>query len=312
MKRIALLFLICLTLSGCARKTAPTAEPMEETVNVYVSRNYGSVTEENRDFFIGADITGDQNIDSISDFEEMTAPHDVYAEEVYIDEADRAAQFTLECLAEGKTPYIIIKDRDSVSDDMFSRYAEEMSEAIGRYNVEVMVEILENSYYYDEDGERYACLSELLSEGDGLVKKVWSVKRDDVIMAGKYMPEDADYICVNGYFSDSADADRLFSELRNHLNTDKRVIIRFGAACYSSSDCVYRLDEAVSAVEEVYARAQKDSGIAGIIYMDKNERLSDKVVYTDYSVTSDKKVTEGYGRIIGKAREYRDNKELIE
>ncbi len=311
MKRTALLFLSCMVLNGCAAEFSEPVVEREETVEVSVSRNFGSVIEENRDFFLGADIAGDSNIDSIADFEKMTGEHEVYADEVYIDEADRAAEFMLECFAAGRTPYLIIKNRDSISDAKFKEYSDSMAEAVGKYNIEVMVEILENSYYYDENGDRYNYLSETLSQRNKLVKKVWSVKSDDIILAGKYMPDDADYICVNGYFGDEKAADRLFSELRDHLDTDKRVIIRFGAACYSSLDCVYTIDEAVSTIETVYAKAMNDKGICGVIYMDKNEKLSDKVIYTDYSVTSDKKVAEGYRKTIENAAAYRSGKEMI-
>ncbi len=306
MKRIALFF-ICFLLCGCAKnnpvREIPEAE--EKTVEVSVSKNYGSVIEDNRDYFIGADITGDTNVEDIVDFEEMTAAHDIYAEEVYIDEANFAENFILECFALGKTPYIIIKNKDSIGEDSFKEYADLMAEAVGKYNIEVMVEILENSYYYDENGDRYNYLYDALKESNELVKSVWSVKSDDIILAEKYMPDTADYICVNGYFADEAEAERMFSEMRNHLDAGKGVIIRFGAASYSSSDCVYRLDEAVSTIAEVYDKAKKDNSIAGIIYMDKNEKLSDKVVYTDYSVTSDKKVREGYKQIVEEAAAYR-------
>lgn len=34
--------------------------------------------------------------------------------------------------------------------------------------------------------------------------------------------ENVDYICINGYFSSTEDAQRMFSEIRSHLDTDKK------------------------------------------------------------------------------------------
>ena len=40
--------------------------------------------------------------------------------------------------------------------------------------------------------------------------------------------------------------------------------------------------------------------------MDKNRKLSDRVIFTDYSVTADKELSEGYIEIINEALAYRD------
>ena len=98
----------------------------------------------------------------------------------------------------------------------------------------------------------------------------------------------------------------MFSEIRDHLNTDKEVIFRFGAASYRGEDCVYTPEEAEKTVEFVYDSVKKDEGAAGVIYMDKNRKLSDRVIFTDYSVTADKELSEGYIEIINEALAYRD------
>ena len=39
--------------------------------------------------------------------------------------------------------------------------------------------------------------------------------------------------------------------------------------------------------------------------MDKNEKLNDNVIYTDYSLTNDRKVTNGYKEIINDVNAFR-------
>lgn len=303
---IIVLFLAIILFTGCSSANTGEENTLEEIREVSVSRLNGSRIENNTDFFIGADITEDINVDTIQAFEEMAGTHDVYADEIYIDEADKAENFILECCAAGKRPYIIIKNKDGIGIETYKKYADTMAEAIGHYQVEVMVEILENSYYYDESGEKYNYLAEKIYEANNSAKMIWSVKSDDLILVGKYMPEEnVDYICVNGYFDSAEAADRLFSGLRNHLNTDKRVIVRFGAAAYSSDDCIYTIREAKKTIAGVYDKILRDKEIAGVIYMDKNVRLSEQVNYTDYSITSDKTLTKEYFDIIEKAYDFK-------
>ncbi|GFI62056.1 hypothetical protein IMSAG049_01229 [Clostridiales bacterium] len=306
MKKIALI-LLCITLIGCtARHDEPIKEFAEELdmsskedKMVAVSHVIGVIRENNTEYFMGADITGDINVNSIAEFEEITNVHDVYADEIYIDEAEKAAAFMLECYAAGKTPYIIMKNREGIGDELFKAYADVFSEAIGKYQLDVMVEILENSYYYDKDSKKYKYIAEKISEVNGRAQFVWSVRQDDIILIGKYMPEEyVDYICVNGYFQEANTAGRLFSGLKSHLSTDNQVIVRFGASSYSSLDCAYTTEEAAKIIDAVYDGVKSDTGIAGVIYMDKNERLFEGINYTDYSVTSDKKLTERYKGII--------------
>lgn len=308
MKKTAL-FLMILILAGCAAPDAKeeNAPETEESAVVSTGRISGVKVGENRDFFIGADITEDINVENIDAFEEKFPVHDLYAEEVSVDEGEKAADFILECYSRGKTPYIIIKNKDGIGEEDFKKYAMEMAGALGRYHVRVMAEVLENSYYYDEGGEKYEYLAQLIKEENDLAETIWSVKSDDIILVGSLLPEEnTDYICVNGYFSSLDGAERMFSEIRDHLNTDKEVIFRFGAASYSGEDCVYTPEEAEKTVEFVYDSVKKDEGAAGVIYMDKNRKLSDRVIFTDYSVTADKELSEGYIEIINEALAYRD------
>lgn len=299
MKRIVFIIVSAVILTGCTVggqitvKTEQTDD--KDTVNVLVVRNAGRIIEDNRDYFIGADITEDTNTGSISEFEEKCGAHDVYAEEVYIDEADRAETFILECMAAGKTPYLTVKNRENISESEFREYADSFAEAMGRYGVKVMVEILENSYYYDENGEMFEYLSEKITEAAPQAEKLWSVRYDDVVLADKYMPEDTELVCINGYMSDSA---AMLEGLKSFREKDIKAVLRFGVPYYRSSDCTYRADEAAKTIAEVYDAAGKSSDVYGVIYMDKNKRLSDKTLYTDYSVTTDKAMTEKYRQII--------------
>ena len=81
MKKTAL-FLMILILAGCAATDAPeeTAPETEESAVVSTGRISGVKVGENRDFFIGADITEDINVENIDAFEEKFPGHDLYAE----------------------------------------------------------------------------------------------------------------------------------------------------------------------------------------------------------------------------------------
>ncbi len=301
--KMIVLFFVCMTLSGCIAQKTDMGE--NKTIEVLVKHIEGNIIKENRDFFIGADITADTNVGTIADFEEKTEAHEVYAEEVYIDEAERAEDFILECYAADRKPYIIIKGRTDMGDADFKDNSEKMAQAIGKYNISAMVEILENSYYYDDSGEMYSYLSEKISKANPLVKTVWSVKADDVILAEKYMPDNADYICIDGYFSTGKEAKKMFSDIRSSFPAKKRIILRFGASGYSTRDCTYTPDSELDIIKGIYNKVCYDTQVCGVIYMDKNEKLNDNVIYTDYSLTNDRKVTNGYKEIINDVNAFR-------
>ena len=71
MNKIALI-LLCLILSGCTVNKNSSVKTEEDVKVVSVSRVDGNKIEENKDFFIGADITEDTNVDGISAFEDKT------------------------------------------------------------------------------------------------------------------------------------------------------------------------------------------------------------------------------------------------
>ena len=281
MKRLAL-FLILIVLTGCTEN---------EAASYTIKRIEGHKKEENSDFFTGAYIEFNENIMSTEDFEEKCGTHDVYAKEVFIDEPKEASDFILMCYAKEKTPYIIIRNREDFGELRFRQHADKMAAAIGKYQVEVMVEILENSYYYDEN----EYLAKTISEENNKAIKVWSVRYDDVILAEKNVPDYADMVCVNGYIKDENSIKRFF-DLNDDI--DKDIIIRFGAAVYSSEDCTYRTEEVFDTINYAYDRISDDKRYRGIIYMNKSEKLSKKVAYTDYSVISDKKLSEKYKELI--------------
>ena len=67
---------------------------------------------------------------------------------------------------------------------ILKKYAMEMAGALGRYPLSrVMAEVLENSYYYDEGGEKYEYLAQLIKEENDLAETIWSVKSDDIILS---------------------------------------------------------------------------------------------------------------------------------
>lgn len=298
MKRLALFF-ICAAVFGTGVYIIKD-RIKDDTKTVFIQRIKGSKLEKNVDYFTGIDITEDIKIDGIEQFEEKVCSHNLYADEVYIDEDKKAENFILECYAKGKIPYLIIKNREAINQVEFKKYADKMAEAIGRYDVALIVEVLENSYYYDDSGECYNYLSDKIKEENQKAKTVWSVKFDDLIFAKDYMPQNADYICINGYFKDIDEAERTFRDFFNFMNTDKRVIIRFGAAVYSSKNCTYTLDEAVKTIDYVYDKVEDNSIFGGIIYMDKNIKPSKKMLYTDYSITLDDTIISKYKEILEK------------
>lgn len=295
MKKIAL-FLLCITLCGCS---SASKKIMVENVNGDITEEAMAQTNEDEKFLIGADISDDNLAKDISNFEELTGKHDIYADEIFITEADKAENFILEAYASGKTPYIILKCQDNVRKDSLKASIDEMAGIIGKYQVPLFVEIFENDYLSDINNEYYKYAAEKFYEKNAFVKRVWSVKTDDIMIADKYCPDsDVDYICVNGYFDTEKEAERFFEEKNEFFSSDKPVILRFGAVSFSSADCTYTSDEASSIISKVYENAKKDKNIKGAIYMDKSNRISNKSAYSNYYITIDKKVTEAYKNAI--------------
>jgi len=290
------LFLLCITLCGC---TAESKKIMVEHINGDVTEEAMAQTGEDEKFLVGADISEDSLAKDISSFEGLTGKHDLYADEIYITETDKAENFILETYAAGKTPYIILKCPYNIRKDSFEGDIDKIAETIGKYQVPVFVEIYENGYLNDTDNEFYKYAAEKLYEKNAFIKRIWSVKADDIMIAEKYCPDkDVDYICVNGYFNSLVDADKFFEEKNEFFVSNKPIILRFGAVSFSSDNCSYTSDEACSIISNVYDAAKKDLNIKGIIYMDKSNRISNKSAYSNYYITIDKKVTEAYKKSI--------------
>ena len=290
------LFLLCITLCGCS---SASEKIMVENVDNGIAENVMAQTSAEEKFLYGADISEDNLAKDIPSFEELTGKHDIYADEIYITEPDKAESFILECYASGKTPYIILKTQNNIRKDNFKESIDNMAEIIGKYQVPVFVEIFENDYFSDSNNEYYKYAAEKFYEKNAFVKRVWSIKADDIMIADKYCPDsDVDYICVNGYFDTAKEAERFFTEENDYYNLDKPLILRFGAVSFSSEGCTYTNDEACSIISEVYENAKKDTNIKGAIYMDKSNRISNKTAYSNYYITIDKIVTEAYKKSI--------------
>lgn len=295
MNRIAL-FLLCIVLCGC---TSSSKKIMVENTKNDITEEAMAQTGEVDKFLLGADISEDNLAKDIPSFEELTGKHDIYADEIYVTEPEKAESFILEAYASGKTPYIILKCQDNIRKDNFKESIDKMSKTIGKYQVPVFVEIFENNYLSDSNNEYYKYASKEFYDKNPFVKRVWSVKADDIMIADKYCPDnDVDYICVNGYFDSESDAERFFEEKKEFLSSDKPMFMRFGAVSFSSDDCTYTSDEASKIISKVYENAKEDSDIKGVIYMDKSNRISNKSSYSNYYITIDKKVTEAYKKSI--------------
>lgn len=286
------LFLLCITLCGC---TSASQKIMVDSVNKDVAEDVMAQTSNENELLIGADISEDSIVKEISDFEELTGKHDIYADEIYITESEKAEKFILECYASGKIPYIILKCQDNIRKDSFKESVDKIAETIGKYQVTVFIEIFENGYFFDTDNEYYKYAAEKLYEFNSFVKRVWSVKADDIMIADKYCPEsNVDYICVNGYFNSENEVERFFTEKTQYYTGERPLIIRFGAASFISEGCKYTSDEACSTINKVYEKSKIYNDIQGVIYMDKSNRISNKIAYSNYYITIDKKVTEAY------------------
>lgn len=286
------LFLLCFTLCGC---TSASQKIMVDSTEPNAAEEVMAQTNDEKEFLIGADISEDSIVEDISEFEELTGKHDLYADEIYITESDKAEKFILECYASGKTPYIVLKCQDNIRKESFRESVDQMAETIGKYQVPVFVEIFENGYFNDAGNEYYEYAAQKLYEANPSIKRIWSVKAEDIMIADKYCPEkEVDYICVNGYFDSVNKAERFFAEKEQYYTGDKPLMMRFGAVSFTSEDCKYTSDEACGVINKIYEQAKADEDIQGIVYMDKSNRISNKAPYSNYYITIDKKVTEAY------------------
>lgn len=286
------LFLLCISLCGCS---TASEKIMVDKIQTDVTEEVMAQTDTEDKFLYGADISEDNLAKDIPGFEELTGSHDIYADEIYITETQKAENFILECYASGKTPYIIFKAQNNIRKDSFRESIDKMADIIGKYQVPVFIEIFENDYFSDSNNEYYEYAAEKFYEKNAFVKRIWSIKAEDVMIADKYCPDsDVDYVSVNGYFNNVNEAERFFKELNDYYNSDKPLILRFGAVSFTSENCTYTSDEACDIISKVYEDAKKDTDIKGAIYMDKSNRVSNKSAYSNYYITIDRKVTEAY------------------
>ena len=288
MKRIAFIFL-CLLLSGCNAKEE--AKNFAEMVSI--SKNAVIKAEEDRNVFVGADISEDVNVKSIGEFEDKCGKHQVYADEFLFSETEKIEKFILECYSQDRIPYIVLKYDNNAENRHFEKQLSELAEVFNRYKVQFMVEIFFNGYY-DKNGEKYDFITERLKNPNAVF--VGSVEKGNAVFTD-ILAENADIVCVNGYFENAGDVEKTFNALKN---TDKKIILRYGAKYFSSSDCTYRAHDMEEAVKCVYNGTAENENIVGVIYMDKNRRTADRAVYADYSITSEEKIRKLYRELVRK------------
>ena len=293
------LFLIFTLLSGCSSNIAHMISENKLSKPKFNVENSQAllISECEKEVLIkiGADISQDKKMESIGGFEELAGEHDIYADEIYIDESLAAEKFILKCFAKGKTPYIILKDRQELSEDEFIRCLEEFETVLDKYPINVMIEVFENSYYTDPDGEKYKLFFDIVSNDS--VSVGWSLDYDDIMFFDNYVPdENVDFVCINGYLNSDNDAKRFIQAIEDISDYD--IVARFGYIYYSAETCKYTIDEMIRGIENIYGSIKDIENISAIIYMDKNYMGNDQSNYNDYTITSENRILEKYKTLI--------------
>lgn len=314
MKKLTIIA-VCLFLFGCKAETTPleiadisSDNNHYEECTVYVK----SQSKTPLDF--GFYITETSLYTSIPQLEKNSVSHSIYGLETDICQPFPLKD-VLEIYKNGKTPLITIYSSNTCLPDAYELL--KVSQTYGALNIPIYINLLPFSHTLWEDMDAYKNFWEQAAKNFKYNAKnatlIWSVFKEDTPFYEKAMPK-SELFSYGGlmFYGNSTDGPNEFlSSLEALYNvTEKEIIISaLGISNYSTSDHVYKTQEAMSSIEnlywEVYTSHPK---VLALIYMDKDlTTLSPTATLcNNYRITGEKSILESYSHVINSIKENTD------
>lgn len=323
MMKIVLLILV-LTLTSCQSKNKVLREEAPETYEASIimdtpipdkipytvyaqTKKYGlSLYEPEEGRYAGAYILSDE-ISEIEDFEAIAGEHAIYLYDMKVGDTF-PMRWLLSCMANQKTPYIVVNPQNSY-DPFNMKVLSELADEIGRFYVPVYVDLYPNANLQLYDPKEY---KDFFKEAYKLFKTQASnaaivFSSDQPAEAYLYYPGDdyTDWVGVNIQIGAEDSAEDIFSNIDNiyyRFQKEKPIMISSCALSHiSGENHVYRTDEAAGKLHRFYERiVQRYPRIKGINYININciekdlSYSNQKLGSDNYLVTDEKLMLDEY------------------
>ncbi|MDR1066788.1 MAG: hypothetical protein LBL35_05085 [Clostridiales bacterium] len=330
-KKIVVLAAVVMALTGCEGARTQNQPRMAiydlksfkpasrvETYDIYVYDDEYKLEmyEPEEGCYVGAYILSDRSVDfDIEKFENlMKKRHELYA--YHMNLGDKfPVNWVLSCVANMKTPYVILKTPRAMSSDDWSELRK-TAESFNDFYVPMFVDFNPADVSAPPDAyvSAFKKARKMFAETASNVAFVWSVDVNDVEACEPYYPGDEWVNWVGVRIMESLDPDREYAgdaldgldEFCAMFQRKKPVMLsRFAVSRVNSRDYAYYTDAAAKEIERVYnAVATKYPRVKGVIYMDFNGIATGGIRENrdDFSITGDSRVIEAYGRAVSRRR----------
>lgn len=281
-----------------------TANKVEDYVLMVEDDQYiYSSFEPTEGFYLGAYVLSNRYINhSIEEFDLLTGEHH-QLNMTYIkagQEIDK--DFMLNCIAELKTPYIIIYPSITGEIDDYEDLITTLK-SVSNYDVPVFISIypspIENGVETDSYITFFRTSYQFIQEVIQDVAVVWSIDVENYSVAMDYYPGDdyVDWIGMNlrvhdykeGYLDDIISFYEIFQDHK------PLILNELAVSHYSNTLHQYSIDEAIEALKAIYTLIPYYPRIKGVNYL--NVHVSDRLDYV-YSLTEDQSLLETYQDLI--------------
>lgn len=336
--KLGVIFFACvLVLLGCGRRVSSNEDNMATETDLqhrivetpyigYLQKEMGlSMYEPIRGTYLGAYVLSNPEIGyDIRKFEEAV-DKDVAMELRYYQMGDLFPdKWLLECLANKKSPYIIIspKDLDLLYDkDLLDETAKKFRNT---YSIPIFIEFYPGAKELG-DAENYIDYFRLAKQAFNKYAPnavlVWSSNMEDIYDSMIYYPGDeyVDWVGMNMFFPIYKDNERYNVDLDKHLDyfynmyQDKKPMMISGLAVshYSNKDHSFYLDEAEEIINKIYSKIPNHyPRIKGVNYIDFDNirNYPSNVGNDNFRVSTEPKISQIYSDAI-KGNDYLDSVE---
>jgi hypothetical protein len=269
-----------------------------------------SLYEPKEGCYAGAYILSNPDIHfDISEFERKTGrSHSIYMRNMKLG-SPFPIQWVLECIAQMKTPFIILTPpTDSFPFQEF--LLEETAKECGNYFIPMFIEFYPNPHQYenpDQYKDFFRKARKIFQKYAPNVAFVWSTDVYHVHDADVYYPGDpfVDWVGLNIYESISIEHNRneqnLFEYMDffyfNFQNRKPIMISQLGISHYSNRNHSYYVEEAAQKLEQIYTKVkQQYPRIKAVNYMDFNNIVTapEGKGFDDFRVTDQEELLKTY------------------
>lgn len=276
--------------------------------NLYIVQNKYklSMYEPDDGCYIGAYVLGNRALNyNMNEFEEVTGRrHGIYIYNLVLGNPF-PTEWILECIANMKTPLIVIHPREGMT--LNENFLYDTAKSCGQLSVPMFVEFYPNPEKYnilpDEYKEFYKKAEKIFNNYSSNSAFIWSVNINNVYNSNIYYPGDdiVDWVGLSIYepiYRNNVKCeDDIWSKLDFFYNSYQKskpiMITQLAVSHYSDIDHTYYINEAKDRLSEFYNTVKNDyPRIKAINYMDFKDSENYKITDND-SLTSLYKSTLG-------------------